>query len=77
MAGTVTPIYSRRSSTSSIVAVMHLGDYVEVTGKTDVEGAHDFVRVDSREGSLPGDIVGWVEGSSTNLNGACGRLPHL
>jgi hypothetical protein len=70
MGMTDTPVYQNPDASSAVVATLHLGDYVEVTGKT-----AGWVKVNLGVGSLGLSGEGWMTEDAVSYNGPCEDLP--
>lgn len=72
MAMADSPVHQNIDISSEIVATLHLGDYVEVTGKT-----ASWIRVNLSVGSLGLSGEGWMTEDTVNYNGPCEDLPTI
>jgi hypothetical protein len=69
-----TNVYASADTTSSVLFVLHLGEFAEVLGLT---SSSDWAQVDLGPGNTGSHVVGWVEASTLNMNGPCGSLPTV
>jgi hypothetical protein len=61
-------------SSSAVVVRLHVGEFAAITGQT-ADG--NWVKVDLGPGNTGSTATGWVESSTTNVNGPCGGLPII
>lgn len=69
-----TNVYASPDLSSPVVFVLHLGEFAQVLGHT---AGGDWVQVDLGPGNTGSHVVGWVEASTTNVNGPCSGLPVI
>lgn len=76
MAQTDISIYQDPKASSSVVTMMHFGDYIPAVGKT--KGTADYwLKVDgTKDSTIQGGIIGWIASADINFNGPdCTKLP--
>jgi hypothetical protein len=59
---------------SAVVVRLHVGEFAAITGQT-ADG--NWVKVDLGPGNTGSSATGWVESSTTNVNGPCSSLPTV
>ncbi len=69
-----TNVYASPDLSSPVLFVLHLGEFAQVLGHTT---GGDWVQVDLGPGNTGSHVVGWVEASTTNVNGPCSGLPVI
>jgi hypothetical protein len=67
-----TNVYQNPDTGSAVLFVLHLGEFAQILGHT---AGGDWVQVDLGPGNTGSHVVGWVEASTTNVNGPCSGLP--
>ena len=75
MVGNDTPVYTSPSISSKLITTLHAGDYLEAVATHDLSSSDYskyFVEVNSKAGSVPSGIDGWISGTNVNFNGHCG-----
>jgi hypothetical protein len=65
-------VYMNPDTSSPVAAVLHVGEFAAILGHTP---GGDFSKVDLGPGNTGSTVVGWVESSTTNVNGPCDSLP--
>jgi hypothetical protein len=75
MAQTDAPIFADTGASSTVVATMHSGDYIEAIGRKGKDPSY-FVKVLSTQGSMASGTAGYVSIDNVNLNGTC-TLPTV
>jgi hypothetical protein len=61
-------------TSAPVVVRLHVGEFAAITGQT-ADGS--WVKVDLGPGNTGSTATGWVESSTTNVNGPCGSLPTV
>ena len=69
-----TSVRAAPDASSSEVAVLHLGEFAEVSG---IAPDEDWAKVDLGPGNTGSHAAGWVPTSSLNVSGPCGGLPTI
>jgi hypothetical protein len=69
-----TNVYEQPDFNSSVQAVLHLGEFAEVLGKT---SNGEWAKVDLQPGNTHLQVSGWVDAGTLNMNGPCENLPTI
>jgi hypothetical protein len=67
-------VHANPDIASPVVVRLHVGEFAAITGQT-ADG--NWVRVDLGPGNTGSTATGWVESSTTNVNGPCSSLPTV
>jgi hypothetical protein len=69
-----TNVFEQPDFNTTVLAVLHVGEFAEVLGKTS-DGA--WALVDLKPGNTGKQVEGWVDAGTLNFNGPCGGLPTV
>ena len=67
-------VHAAADSSSPVVVRLHVGEFAAITGQT-ADG--NWVKVDLGPGNTGSSATGWVDSSTTNVNGPRDSLPHV
>jgi hypothetical protein len=67
-------VHATADSSSAVVVRLHVGEFAAITGQT-ADG--NWVKLDLGPGNTGSTATGWVESSTSNVNGPCGSLPTI
>jgi hypothetical protein len=67
-------VHASADSSSAVVVRLHVGEFAAITGQT-ADG--NWVKVDLGPGNTGSTATGWLESSTTNVNGPCDSLPTV
>jgi hypothetical protein len=67
-------VHATADTSSPVVVRLNVGDFAAITGQT-ADG--NWVKVDLGPGNTGSSATGWVESSTTNVNGPCSSLPTV
>lgn len=69
-----TNVYTDPDFNSTVLAVLHVGEFAEILGRT-ADG--NWAKVDLKPGNTQLNITGWVGSGTLNMNGPCSNLPTV